>query len=277
MSDDGLRIVSAASVSLEEYAAAYTYAFGGYKYHVAVDGAALARRVRLEQHDLENSLLATEGGRAAGVAALAVRGDAGWVAGFAVAPPLRGRGLGRRLMSALVSRARACGLRRLTLEVLAHNTAARRLYEGAGMSVTRDLLIMEREGGARGAHGGAAPPGEAGARELLAHFARLHLEPPAWQRDLAALLAASLHGLYVGGRRRPRAYALLGQGRDGNTYVSDLAAADAGAARAMCAALARVGGRLKVVNEPERGLFAAPLAAHGFAEVERQHEMAVEL
>jgi hypothetical protein len=34
---------------------------------------------------------------------------------------------------------------------------------------------------------------------------------------------------------------------------------------------------MRVVNEPERGPFAAPLLAHGFAEVLRQHEMWMEL
>jgi hypothetical protein len=112
---------------------------------------------------------------------------------------------------------------------------------------------------------------------LLAHFARLHPEPPAWQRELAGLLAADLRGLYVGGRRRPRAYALLGYGRDGHTYVSDLAAAGVRDARSLCEALDAAPGPLKIINEPEQSPFAAPLLEHGFAEVARQHEMTVEL
>jgi hypothetical protein len=180
-------------------------------------------------------------------------------------------------MSALVERARAYGLRQLVLEVIEGNDAARRLYEGAGMRVTRDLLVLDRpeEYAARAGRGGA--PKEASAEELLRHYWRLHPEPPAWQRELPALLAADLRGFYVGERRRPRAYALLGRGRDGNTYVSDLAAASAEHAEEMCAALDRVGGPLKILNEPERGPFAAPLLAHGFKEVLRQHQMSMEL
>ncbi|MFL6331715.1 MAG: hypothetical protein ACJ754_00055 [Pyrinomonadaceae bacterium] len=79
-------------------------------------------------------------------------------------------------------------------------------------------------------------------------------------------------------RRRPRAYGLLGHGRsDGDTYVSDLTAARAVDAEALCAALDRVVGQVRVVNEPERRPFAAPLLAHGFTEVLRQHEMSMEL
>jgi ribosomal protein S18 acetylase RimI-like enzyme len=278
LTDDGVRFVSAASVSLEAYAAAITSSFEGYPVQVNFTAAMLARRARFEQYDLESSLVALDGGEAVGMAGLAIRGGRGWVTGFGVVPGWRRRGLGRRLMSALLERARACGLRRLSLDVLTGNAAAIRLYESAGMHFTRDLLILDRPADyAPRPAPRAAEPGEAPADELLRHYWRLHPEPPAWQREMASLLAADLRGLYVGARRRPRAYALLGHGRDGHTYLSDLAAADADAAEKMCAVLDRLGGSLKVINEPERGLFAAPLRAHGFAEVMRQHEMTMEL
>lgn len=288
MSNDPLRFVPAASVSLEEYAAALTSAFCGYQFAVSFDAAGLARRVRLEQHDLQHSLVAYDGDEVAGVAALAVRADAGWVAGFAVVPEQRGRGRGRELMSALLERARACGLRRLSLEVLARNIAARRLYEGAGMRVVRDLLVLAR-GEDSGEENGAVEGGgsfkaeesvslkEAATAELLAHFARLHAEPPAWQRDLPALLVADLRGLRLGDPDCPDAYALLGTGRDGSTYISDLAAAEAEHAAALCVALKGVAGALKIVNEPEHSLFTEPLLANGFVETERQHEMQMSL
>ena len=278
MSSNGLRFVSAASVSLEEYAALFTASFAGYRYPITFDAERLARRVRQEQHDLTHSLVAYAGARPVGVAALAVRGERGWVGGFGVVPDERGRGRGRALMSALVERARACGVRTLSLEVLAGNTAARALYERAGMRVTRDLLILDRPADYVLPAAGRRGLKEAPAAELLRHYWRLHAEPPAWQRELASLLAADLRGLYVGGRRRPRAYALLGYGRaDGNTYLSDLAAADAAAAVEMCAALDRVPGFIRAVNEPERSPFAALLLEHGFREVMRQHEMVMEL
>ena len=278
MTDDGVRFVSATTVSLEALAAAISASFEGYAVPINFTAPLLARRLRFEQHDLESSLVAFDGGEAVGVAALAIRGGRGWVSSFGVVPAWRRRGLGRRLMSALLERARAYGLRRLTLEVIKGNDAAQRLYEGAGMRVTRDLLVLDRpEGHAPpSAHGGGAPK-EAPAADLLRHYWRLHPEPPAWQRELPALLAADLRGFYVGERRRPRAYALLGRGRDGNTYISDLAAASAEHAEEMCAALGGVSGPLKILNEPERGPFAAPLLAHGFVEVLRQYQMTTEL
>ncbi|HYP54445.1 MAG TPA: GNAT family N-acetyltransferase, partial [Pyrinomonadaceae bacterium] len=146
MSNKGLRFASAASVPLYEYAALFTASFGGYQYQIAMDAERLARRVRQEQHDLTHSLVAYAGAKPVGIAALAVRGQRGWVGGFGVVPDERGRGRGREMMSALLEQARACRLRTLSLEVLAGNTAARRLYERAGMLVARDLLILERPG-----------------------------------------------------------------------------------------------------------------------------------
>lgn len=270
-----LRFVSAASVSLAGYAAAFTAGFQGYQFPVAMSAGGLARRVRLEQYDLENSLVAYDGEELVGVAALAVRGEAGWVAGFGVVPERRGAGLGREMMSALVGRARACGLRRLSLETLAQNAAARRLYESSGMRVVRDLLIMERAGRPGGGDAAALP--EAAPADLLGHFARLHRVRPAWQRDLPSLLVADLRGFYVGEVESPRAYALVGRAPDGSAYLSDLAAGDADAARELCAGVAALAPVLKIINEPADGLFVAPLVGRGFAETMRQHEMHMDL
>jgi GNAT superfamily N-acetyltransferase len=278
LTDDGVRFVSATTVSLEAFAAAFMSAFEGYAAPIAVDAVWLARRVRYEHHDLLNSLIALEGDAAVGTAVLAARGTRGWVGGFGVVPRWRGRGLAQRLMSELVGRARASGLRSLSLEVLQGNTAALRLYERAGMRVTRDLLVLERtaEWKAATTPRGAAPQ-EAPAEELLEHFTRLHPEPPAWQREPASLLASKLSGLYLGPRTRPRAYALVKYTVAGEAHLSDLAAADARQARAMCAALGGLGCVLKVQNEPERSPYVAPLLEHGFTEVLRQQEMTMEL
>jgi GNAT superfamily N-acetyltransferase len=275
LTDDGLRIVSAASVSLEAYAAAFTNAFSGYRFPIVFDAPRLARHMMLEQHDLASSLVVFDGAEAVAVAALAARGERGWVPGFAVVPRLRGHGLGRRLMSALVERARAAGLRRLTLEVLSDNAAARGLYEGAGLRVTREMLVLERP--ADWVPARVRAPAEAPAGELLTHFNRLHRHRPSWQRELTSLLASNLHGFYAGARRRPRAYALLKNGRDGNTYAMCLAATDAAPAEEVCAALGWTAGGMRIVNEPEESPFAAPLLAHGFSEIARQYEMTAEL
>lgn len=273
-----MRFVSASSVPLEAFAAAFTSAFEGYPVTFKVDTVWLGRRVRQEQYDLLNSLVVLEGAETVGMAVLAVRGTRGWCGGFGVVPRWRGRGLGQQLMSELVGKARASGLRCLSLEVLAGNTAAIRLYERAGMRVTRDLLVLERPAEwTPPANQRSAAPHEAPAAELLGHFARLHREPPVWQREPASMLVLEPRGFYLGARARPRAYALFRRSAEGETFLHDLAAADTRQARAMCAELRHIEGVLKINNEPERSPFVAPLLEHGFREVLRQHEMMMEL
>lgn len=53
---------------------------------------------------------------------------------LAVLPEHRGRGIGRALLRAVEAAARERGCARLTLEVLANNEQARRLYERAGLA-----------------------------------------------------------------------------------------------------------------------------------------------
>ena len=279
MTSERLRFVPATSVSLEAFAEAFTAGFSGYEVPLEVDGAKLSRRFRIDQYDLLYSSVAYEGDELAGMVALAIRGEAGWCGGLGVVPERRGRGLGRLFVRELLERARAAGVRRLSLEVLVGNIAARRLYEGAGMRVVRELLVLERAEG-RDAEASALEVvalEESAPSELLTHFARMHEVAPAWQRDLPSLLVGDLRGLRLGPRESPRAYVLFSETREGKKYLQDLAAVDAGAARELSSGLARVRGAIGVVNEPEQGLFAAPLLESGFVETHRQHEMVIEL
>jgi GNAT superfamily N-acetyltransferase len=279
LTSERLRFVPASSVSLEEYAEAFMAGFAGYYMPLMLDAARFARKVRVEQCDLQYSLIAYDGDRHAGAAVLSIRGYEGWVGGFGVVPELRGRGVGRLLIEALFESARAARLRRLSLEVLLQNVAARRLYEAVGMHVVREMLVLERgaaeEGVPSALEGGVLE--EAPRAELLSHFTRLHPIAPAWQRDLPTLLTGRSRGLRLGDRESPRAYALLSEVIDGYTYLTDLAAEDADAARELSAGLAYVGGALRVINEPEQSLFVAPLIEQGFVASYRQHEMAIEL
>lgn len=63
-----------------------------------------------------------------------------------VLPELRGRGLGRALLTHLLAHTRAAGGRRVILEVASRNAAARRLYESAGFSVFNVRRAYYRSG-----------------------------------------------------------------------------------------------------------------------------------
>ncbi|MBA2665661.1 MAG: GNAT family N-acetyltransferase [Trueperaceae bacterium] len=62
--------------------------------------------------------------------------DAGYLISMWVAPEARGRGVGAALVGEVIAWARGRGLRRLVLDVGAHNEPARRLYERLGFAAT---------------------------------------------------------------------------------------------------------------------------------------------
>jgi ribosomal protein S18 acetylase RimI-like enzyme len=69
------------------------------------------------------------------------------VQGLGVDPARRGEGIARRLVEAAVYAARDRGARRLTLRVLGHNAAARRVYEASGFvieGVLREEFLLDR-------------------------------------------------------------------------------------------------------------------------------------
>lgn len=89
----------------------------------------------------ENVLVAEHDGALAGY----VRVDEGFgipahrhvlvIGGLAVDPDRRRLGIARRLVEAAVAEARRRGARKLTLRVLGHNTAARKVYESCGFTI----------------------------------------------------------------------------------------------------------------------------------------------
>jgi GNAT superfamily N-acetyltransferase len=90
-------------------------------------------RVRAWPAAREAVWLVESGRELAGSLALTNDGDdVGRVRWFVLAPELRGRGLGRSLVSELVAEARANGYRRLELETFSELATAGRIYRAAG-------------------------------------------------------------------------------------------------------------------------------------------------
>lgn len=278
MKTRALSFKPAATISLEELAAKFNAAFTGYFYPMALTAETLSRRVRHEQIDLQHSLLAYDESEFVGCALLGVRGRRGWCGGFGITPEHRGRGRAQEMMRDFIEEARAAEVQTLCLEVLTKNIGAIRLYQRAGMNITRDLLILERAGemtSQRNTFPEVAPA------KLLRHFERLHLLRPAWQRDLVKLLVLEgARGFCLGTEEAPDAYFVLWEKQEGEKLlvdIFDLAAADSRGAEDLCAALAQLKGTLRILNEPEDSIFIKPLLLHGFIETERQHEMVLEL
>jgi GNAT superfamily N-acetyltransferase len=95
-------------------------------------------------------LIFEEGGRAIGYLVVAFgyslefRGRDAFVDELYVAPPHRGRGLGREALRVAEDCCREAGVRALHLEVRPDNTKARRLYAGEGYA-DRDYYLMTKK------------------------------------------------------------------------------------------------------------------------------------
>jgi ribosomal protein S18 acetylase RimI-like enzyme len=279
MSDE-IRFVPASTFSLDALAKIFTRAFEGYFYPGTTSAAVLALRTRLEQLDMHHSIVMQAGDEVAGIALLALRVDRAWCGGFGVTAPFRGQGLAHRLAGALLDTARAAGGRVCTLEVLTRNEHAIKTYQRAGLGITRDLRIMEWKRAIEGEQSAAADATDALAQHppavLLERFAVLHPVPAAWQRDLPALLVRDkLVGWALADEHA--AYALISASPDGGARIEDLGAERAEHAAALLIALQARYPRLVSVNEPSDSPLVAAYDLAGFAEIDRQHEMRIEL
>lgn len=93
---------------------------------------AQAYRSELETNKLALYLVARAGDRIVGFAGIWLMVDEAHVTTFAVAPAWRRRGVGERMLLAVLDVAAARGAREATLEVRLSNLPARRLYEKFG-------------------------------------------------------------------------------------------------------------------------------------------------
>lgn len=85
-------------------------------------------------NDLAVYLVIEADGKVVGYAGMWVILDEAHVTNVAVLPAYRGRGLGEKLMRALLEKARGRGARRMTLEVRPSNTVALSLYDKLGFA-----------------------------------------------------------------------------------------------------------------------------------------------
>lgn len=225
---------------------------------------------------LEHSPLWRDGGgRTVALGLLGVRGRRGWIGGFGVTLPFRGRGLGHVLLDAMLEHARAIGLAAVQLEVLTHNPAAIRVYERGGFVRTRDLRVLSRPATA------VAPafppdPEEVTLELALPQLEALHPTPPCWQRERPSLRAGpGVRAYRLGPGEAPTACAVV-RVDDDSLRLVDVAARDPEAAHDLVAGILdrHRGLGAALVNEPAGGPVDRGLEGLAFAEILRQHEMA---
>jgi GNAT superfamily N-acetyltransferase len=284
---DHVRFCPASAFTLEALADIFTRSFEQYFYPGSTSAEILAQRVRVEQIDLYRSLVMLVDDQPGGQALLARRGDQVWCGGFGVMLPLRGRGLSHQLAAAMLEQARQTGARHFSLEVLTRNERAIKAYARLGLQIRRDLQILEwrrPEGQPRIENQEPRTASQAQAVEieepmrLLDRFAALHPVSAAWQRDLPALVTrGGYRGLAIEQASATTAYALYQLNADGVARIEDLGAERADLAGALLAALQARSQRILSINEPTDSPLTAAFLEVGFNEIDRQHEMWMDL
>lgn len=260
----------AAELELGRLAGLFTAAYEGYLVPFSIDERTLRFMVDAYDLDLNASRVALLDGVPVGLANVAVRGDRAWIGGIGVTPFGRRRGIGERLMRAVIDQARERGARVVQLEVIEGNAPALALYEKIGFEHVRhvDVWILDAD---LEAPGGAADTDVDAAHERIR--SRRRADEP-WQRDdgtLARLrpLEPPLRALgdYGGAaivRPTPMALSVIQIG------------ADEAAARVLMETLRREGS-VNILNLPDDEPAAEAFRALGGRVAVRQRELALSL
>jgi ribosomal protein S18 acetylase RimI-like enzyme len=242
-----VELVPASDVPTVRRAEIFTAAYADYFTPVHVDEATLAHMDTLWDIDLDRSRVSMLDGRPVGFANLGLRDGVGWIGGVGVVPEHRRRGIGRRLMEAVLGEAPGD----VWLEVIEQNKAAVRLYEELGFTTTRMLDVWSWHG----------DPPAATARDVEPHAIQ---DDAPWQSarpNLDELEALEVDGgdvLFRPGER---------------IAVVQLAARDVDAARELLSAARAHGSSLHYVNAPSESPASGALRALGATLDLRQFEM----
>ena len=221
--------------------------------------------------DLERSVLGVVDGERIGLANLALDGggEDGWVAGVGVVAGRRGEGHGEALMRELVRRARDAGVRRLWLEVIVENVAARTLYEKLGFEHVRLLEVWRLQGEPR-------PVDTVPAAEAHAAVRRLRRWREPWQRTDATVARLERVGPPLRGIEVPGGAAVV-RVADGAATLVQLAAEGDEAYDALVATARGLAEHVLLLNLPEDAPARPALARVAGEPAIRQHEMLLEL
>jgi ribosomal protein S18 acetylase RimI-like enzyme len=135
-----LEFPSIVDYGLERGAEVLTRAFTGYFVPIAIDAHALVQSARVDSIDLASSCIFVRDGTAVGGALIARRGWTSRLAGMAIVPEARRRGIGHAVMNHLLGEAKKRRDRKMVLEVIEQNTAALNLYGSVGFRAIRRLI-----------------------------------------------------------------------------------------------------------------------------------------
>src|SRR5215213_1723963 len=131
---DSISATPVAECTASLVADALTRSFEGYVMPVDVSAQAYERRFRPESLDPFASRVYSREARPVAVLLVARRGWTSRIAAMAVAPEVRGKGVGKQIMQGAIREAVSRGDHSVLLEVIEHNTPALNLYKGLGFN-----------------------------------------------------------------------------------------------------------------------------------------------
>ena len=229
--------------------------------------------------DPATSIIAFDADQPVGVGMLAIRESVGWIGGMGVVPSHRRRGIGKQIMQGLLANAGQRNLKRVELEVIEANHAAKKLYEMLGFQVTRRLLIVEHHPTDTFQDDNQEIQIEAvTAREALQYYEKFHTMPNPWQRRYEALrhLQDGMGGWLAMRGRQVLAYA-VGWANLDMIRLMDVAMRG-GAGEALAALLMEIHlqepvATTSLVNLPADDPVWTVMQAMGYHETNAQYEM----
>jgi ribosomal protein S18 acetylase RimI-like enzyme len=137
---------SLSDFGLESTAALLNRGFAGYLVNISFTASRIEQMVKVDSLDLAASRVVLHDGAPVGIGLIARREPTIRLAGMAIVPEARNKGLGRAFIDLLLAAARSRGDQQMVLEVIEQNEPAIRLYEGAGFRKVRRLLGFEGTG-----------------------------------------------------------------------------------------------------------------------------------
>ncbi|MEH7883735.1 GNAT family N-acetyltransferase [Bacillus sp. JJ1609] len=142
-----IEIMKLSDCPLKDGVEAYNRGFEGYFYNQTKDVDSFSKRFGLDELSPEYSVVAYYEGRPAGIVLSGIKKVNGelvaWNGGTGVAKELRGKGVGRKLMNAVIDIYRENDVRCATLEAISRNESAIELYKRLGYEVKKRLKFLQ--------------------------------------------------------------------------------------------------------------------------------------
>ena len=269
---------TALDYSFAQLAEMHNLSFSGYFFPMDMTAESTASMYRVYQVAPEHCIaMHTEDGAFVGFAKLALRGRRAWCAGFGIAPAFRGKGMGKLLVTPMIEQARKAGATTLQLEVLAQNTAAFKLYSGAGFTVTRQLVGMQIANADIASPLSNIPITSVTLASLIPSI--IAQRQPDWEHELPSILATRHEALTTTSLRSTSTSLVFQRTDEYMRVLSSTPTADTTPEEmATLLTAAANGARLiQIYNEPEDSISFRLYNALGFQEFFRQYEMVLQL